>query len=111
MGTTLDTTVTSLNEKLARLEAGPSVAGDWHRLEAAAARGLIAAQNEIAGIQADMLELVKANPPDRRWYAAQARLHTVRGLMDDLRLVKLCAQSRLFEIEAEANQTDFRAAR
>jgi len=107
---TLSETTHALREKLSRLEDGPSATGDWHRLGAAAARAIIAAQNEIALVQTDMLELVKAAPPDRRWYAAKEQLHQIRGLIEELRLIKLCAESRLFEIAAEQDQSSFRTA-
>ena len=110
MQTTLESNEEALRDKLARLEEGPAVVGDWHRLEASAARALIGAQYELSAIQAEMLDSVRSSPPDPRWHARQRRLQDMREMMDELRLIRMCAQSRLFEIEAEASQTSFRDA-
>jgi hypothetical protein len=66
---TLAASVQALRDRLARLEEGPAVVGDWHRLEAAAARALIAAQNlgDEDGEYIDELHLIRMT--------AQARLY------------------------------------
>jgi hypothetical protein len=97
----------TLQQRLDQLEAGPAAIGDWHRLEARAARTMVAAQNEIAALQARMLDLVRAEPPHPTWLEAQARIRAIRELMDDLRLIRLSAQGRIFEHEAAATQHDF----
>jgi len=96
----------ALHEKLEQLEDGPSVVGDWHRLEARVARMLIHTQNELTGLQRDLIDLVRAEPPDPRWYELQARTRALRDGMQELRMLRLCAQSRLFEHEVAETQTD-----
>lgn len=103
----LDDDLVALNDKLEQLETGPAVIGDWHRLEARAARLLIHAQNELTSVQRDLIDFVRAEPPDPRWYALQARARRIRDAMEELRMLRMCAQSRLFEYEAEDLQCDF----
>ncbi len=78
--TTLAQEVEELNRRLATLERGPSVVGDWHRLDARAARALIRAQCE--------------------------RTALLRDLIDQLQMIRLAAQRRVFEHEAAACQRD-----
>lgn len=103
----LDDELAALNDKLEQLETAPSVIGDWHRLEARVARLLIHAQNELTAVQRDLIDFVRAEPPDPRWYELQAHARRIRDAMEELRMLRMCAQSRLFEHEAEDLQRDF----
>ena len=96
-----------VHEKLEQLEEGPAVVGDWHRFEARVGRMLVHAQNELTRLQRDLIELVRAEPPDRRWHELQVQTRALRDAMEELRMLRLCAQSRLFEYEAASAQTDF----
>jgi hypothetical protein len=97
----------ALHEKLEQLEEGPSVVGDWHRLEARVGRMLIHAQNELTRLQRDLIDLVRVQPPDPRWAELRVQTRALRDGMEELRMLRLCAQSRLFEYEAADAQTEF----
>lgn len=99
--------VTELRERLEQLELGSAAIGDWHRFEARAARAMIHVQNEISLIQADLIDFVKAEPPDPRWYQQNSRVARLRETMDELRMLRLVAQGRIFEHEAEQQQSSF----
>jgi hypothetical protein len=69
----------ALNEKLDQLEQGPAVVGDWHRFEARVARALICAHNQLL----------------------QSETRALRDALEELQMLRLCAQGRLLEYEAE----------
>ncbi len=96
-----------LHGKLAQLEQGDAVVGDWHRFEARAARALVRGQSQLAYLQRQMIELVRIEPPDPRWFGLLSNVHTLRDLMQEIRMVRLCAESRIIELQAEANQREF----
>lgn len=98
--------VEALQQRLAQLEQGPAVIGDWHRLVARAARLMVCGQTQLARLQCEMIELVRTPPPDPKWFGLLSQVHTLRDSMEDVRLVRLCAESRAFELEAEAIQRD-----
>lgn len=52
---TLAQEVEELNRRLAALEQGPSVAGDWYRLDARAARAMIRARCELTSLQRELI--------------------------------------------------------
>ena len=96
-----------LHERLAQLEQGPAVIGDWHRLEARAGRALVHGQTQLARLQREMLELVRVEPPAPEWLALLSSVHAVRDTMEEVRIVRLCAESRILELQAEAGQRGF----
>jgi hypothetical protein len=81
MITTLAATVRVLSEKLAQLENGASCPGDWVRLDVAATRAAVLARYELGGLPEDAIDC--GEPGE---------------LIDELRYIKLCAESRLFEL-------------
>lgn len=103
----LDDELGALHEKLESLEHGPAVIGDWHRLEARVARLMIHAQNELTSVQRELIDFVRAAPPDPRWHQLQSRAQWIRNAMEEMRMIRMCAQSRLFEHEAAEYQKDF----
>ena len=76
---TLARTVRALSDKLAELENGVACPGDWVRLDVAATRAALAARHALAG-------------------ACDIDCDELSDLFDELRYIKLCAESRLFEI-------------
>lgn len=96
--------VETLRERFARLEEGASVLGDWLRLEARAARALIHGANQLLCLQREMLELGCDELPDPQWYSKRHVASAVVEAMDEIRVVRMCAQSRVFELEAKMAQ-------
>lgn len=80
--TTLAATVRVLRDKLAQLEEGASCPGDWVRLDVAVTRAALIARHELTddAICCDELS----------------------DLIDELRYIKLCAESHLFELSGYA---------
>ena len=74
--------VRDLSAKLARLETGPACQGDWVRLEAATTSAALAARHELCGACLDALAC-----------------DGLDELLDQLRYIKLCAQSHMLELE------------
>jgi hypothetical protein len=83
MLTTLAATVRVLSEKLAQLEAGNSCPGDWVRLDVAATRVAVAARQALCGMPDDAIDCDE-----------------LADLVDELRYIKLCAESHRFELSA-----------
>lgn len=104
---TLAQEVEELNTRLATLEQGPSVVGDWYRLDARAARTIIRAHYELTSLQRALIEVVRTVPPDPAWHRRRATLQAVRDLVEELQRIRLAAQSRAFEHEAADGQRDF----
>lgn len=96
-----------LHARLAQLEQGPAVIGDWHRLVARAGRLLVYGQTQLARLQREMIELVRIEPPEPKWFGLLSSVHTLRDWMEEVRLVRLCTESRLMEMQAESKQGDF----
>lgn len=103
----LDDELAALHARLEQLESSNAVIGDWHRLEARVARLLIHAQNELTVVQRELIDFVRAEPPDPRWHRLQTHARRIRDAMEELRMLRMCAQSRLFENEAAESQSDF----
>jgi hypothetical protein len=83
MLTTLAATVRVLSEKLAQLEAGNSCPGDGVRLVVAATRVAVAARQALCGMPDDAIDCDE-----------------LADLVDELRYIKLCAESHRFELSA-----------
>lgn len=103
----IDDDVGALRSQLDMLEQGPAKLGDWHRLDARAARTLIHAQHRIAALQQELIGFVRAEPPDPAWVGKQREAQRIRELMAELCIIRLCAESRILECEAERNQSGF----
>lgn len=84
MLTTLAATVRVLRDKLAQLETGNSCPGDWVRLDAAVTRAALLARHDLCDDEIDCDEL--------------------GDLVDELRYIKLCAESHLFELSGYATR-------
>ena len=92
--------------RLSVLERGPAVVGDWHRLDARAARMMIRAQYELTALQRDLIGFVRAVPPDPGWRQRRTDAQVLRDLVDELQMIRLAAQSRVFEHEAADAQRE-----
>lgn len=103
----IDDEVEALRSQLDMLEQGPAKLGDWHRLDARAARALIQAQHAIAVLQQDLIGFVRAEPPDPAWVRKQREAQQIREVMAELHIIRLCVESRILEHEAERNQSGF----
>jgi hypothetical protein len=103
----LEDEVEELNSRLRNLEEGPAVIGDWYRLDAHVARTIIRAQYELTSLQRDLIELVRAVPPDPTWQQRRTAAQAIRDLVEELQMIRLAAQSRVFEHEAAVSQRDF----
>ena len=79
--TTLAAAVQTLTAKLAQLDQGPCSLGDWVRLDAATTSAALVAQHELRGTCLD-----------------ECACDQLDELLDELRYIKLCAQTRMFEL-------------
>ncbi|HEY6040431.1 MAG TPA: hypothetical protein VIV58_39375 [Kofleriaceae bacterium] len=79
--TTLAAAVQELTAKLAQLDRGPCSLGDWVRLDAATTSAALVARHELCGA---CLDEVACDELDE--------------LLDELRYIKLCAQTRMLEL-------------
>ena len=79
--TTLTAAVEALTAKLDQLEHGPACPGDWVRLDASVTSAVVVARHELCGACLDALDRERLDE-----------------LLDELRYIKLCAQTRLFEL-------------
>ena len=80
--TTLAAAVSALNEKLARLEQQTAACpGDWVRLDAAVTGAALEARHQLCDARPD-----------------ECDREALFELLDELRYIKLCAQSRLYEL-------------
>lgn len=99
----IDAELEALRDKLAQLEDGPAVIGDWHRLEARIGRALVHGSNQLAVLNRMMLDQLRAD--DVKRFAVQRQLAALRDHMDELRMLRLCAAGRLLELQAEEDQS------
>jgi hypothetical protein len=96
--------LTKLHERLDALDDEPATLGDWHRLEARAARLLIAGQHELARVQGEVLARCASEPRSPNRHSCVQQL--VR-ILEELRIIRLCAEGRILELQAEAVKCGF----
>jgi hypothetical protein len=96
-----------LRTKLDALEAGPATVGDWHRLDARAARALIAAQHELAQVQREVRGPGEGVSSEPMWLGQHTRVCRVAQIIEELRMIRLCAEGRILELQAEAMERGF----
>ena len=77
---------------------------DWRLVDAQLFHALVEAQQEVCAVQCAMLALVKSSRPSWCWFEKQAEMLALRETMDDLRILRMCVQSRIYELEAGAEQ-------
>jgi hypothetical protein len=77
---------------------------DWKRVDADLFGALVEVQRLVTELRTEMLELVKAETPSWGWVEKQRVMLELREAMDDLRVLRMCVQSRIFELEAGAEQ-------
>lgn len=92
----------AVRAKVDELALSPCTVEDWRLVDAQLFHALVEAQHEVSAVQRQMLELVKTSKPSWCWFEKQAAMLELREAMDDLRVLRMCVQSRIFELEAGA---------
>jgi hypothetical protein len=94
----------ALRDKINDLALGPSTVEDWRLADARLFHALLEGQLEIQAKQSEMIALVKSSKPNWCWFEAHAAVRELREVLDDLRVLRMCVQSRIYELEAGATQ-------
>lgn len=59
-------------------------------------------RRQMALLEKRMSALVESGKPGWCWFEAQASLRGLRQLLDDVLVLRMCVQSRIFELEGGA---------
>ena len=92
----------TLREKVDQLAHGPATLKEWHGAEAAMLDVLRAGHRQMELLEERMSALVESGKPGWCWFEAQASHRGLSQLLDDLLVLRICVQSRIFELEAGA---------
>jgi hypothetical protein len=90
--------------KVDELALSRATIDDWRLVDAQLFHAVVEAQQQVAEVQRQMLELAKSSQPSWCWFEKQAEMLELRETIDDLRVLRLCVKSRIFELEAGADQ-------
>jgi hypothetical protein len=100
----------AVRAKVDDLALSQATVEDWRLVDAQLFHALVEVQQEVTAVRCAMLDLVKSSRPSWCWFEKQAALLELRETLDDLRILRMCVQSRIFELEAGAEQ-QYTAAR
>lgn len=92
----------ALREKVDELALGNASVEDWRLAGACLLHALVEGQQQIDHLQREMVALVKSSKPNWEWFQTHAALRSLRGILDELRVLRMCVQSRIYELEAGA---------
>jgi hypothetical protein len=94
----------AVRDKIDELAMRQANLDDWRLVDAQLFHTLVEAQQHVANEQRAMLQLARSSQPSWCWFEKQAKLLELRETMDDLRVLRMCVRSRIFELEAGAAQ-------
>ena len=77
---------------------------DWRLVDAQLFHAIVEAQQQVAAVQREMLHLARSSQPSWCWFEKQAEMLELRETMDDLRVLRMCVRSRIFELESGTDQ-------
>jgi hypothetical protein len=97
----------ALRASVAELESRTTVADDWRRIEARAYLAQLGGQLQLTSLQRDMIDHVRAGRRDWSWQRTHVEVGRLVDKLNELRTLRTCAQSRVFEIEASQTQRAF----
>jgi hypothetical protein len=94
----------ALRDQVDELAMCAATLDDWRLVDARLSHALVDGKLEIASLQAEMVALVKSSKPNWCWFQTHSRLRELRELLEDLRVLRMCVQSRIYELEQGAMQ-------
>ena len=94
----------ALREKVDELAQDNASVEDWRLADARLFHALLEGQLEINRLQGEMITLVKSSKPNWAWFQTHASLRSLRSILDELRVLRMCVRSRIYELEAGAAQ-------
>ena len=94
----------AVRARVDELALSAATVDDWRRVDAELFRTLVEVQQQAGALRGEMLDLVKSSQPSWCWFEKQAAMLELREAMDDLRILRMCVQSRIFELEAGVEQ-------
>src|SRR5688500_9167350 len=94
----------ALRDKIDDLAQRSASVESWKLLDAQLFHALVEGQFEINALQGEMIALVKTSKPNWCWFQTHQSLRELREVLDDLRVLRMCVQSRIYELEAGASQ-------
>ena len=95
----------AVRARVDELALSEATVDDWHRVDAELFRTLVEVHQQVGALRSEMLNLVKSSQPSWCWFEKQQAMLELREAMDDLRVLRMCVQSRIFELEAGAEQS------
>jgi hypothetical protein len=84
--------------KVDELALSPATADEWRRVDGQLCHALDEARREAARLQRELIAVVQE--PGWSWFENRAALLELREAVDDLCVLRMCVQSRIFELEA-----------
>jgi hypothetical protein len=106
-GVCIEQELEALRASVAELESRKTNADDWRRIEARAFLALLGGQLQLTSLQRDMIDHVRSRSRDWSWQRTHLEVGRLVETLNELRTVKTCAQSRVFELEATRAQRVF----
>ena len=92
----------ALREQIDELARGSTSVEQWRIAEAAMTRVMREGRRHIEDLESEIETLCDSAQSCWRWVSASAELRELREALDDLLVLRMCMQSRIFELEASA---------
>jgi DNA repair exonuclease SbcCD ATPase subunit len=90
----------TIRDRVDELAMKQATADDWRLADLQLVHALAEAQQQIATLQGEMVKLIKSSKPNWCWFRTHAEIREIREVMDDLRVLRMCVRTRIFELEA-----------
>jgi hypothetical protein len=88
--------------KVDELALSRATVDDWRLVDAQLFHALVEAKQQADKLHREMVEVAQSARPDWCWFEKRGEMLELREVMDDLRVLRMCVQSRIFELEAGA---------
>jgi len=78
---------------------------EWQLADARLFAALVEGTTQMSELQLEMCQLVKtSHDPTWCWFEKHAATRALAEIVDDLRVLRMCVRSRIFELEAGRRQ-------
>lgn len=95
---------TAIRDRVDELAMQQADLDDWRLADLQLVHALAEAHHQVVQIQAEMRALVESSKPNWCWFEKHAAVRQIREVMEDLRVLRMCVRTRIFELEAGGAQ-------
>jgi len=95
----LETELEALREQIDELAHGAAPIAAWYRMRDHVSEVIVHGQLRVMALRREMIRKARSSTPNWSWFETHAGMHEVREQLDQLALLRMCVDSRIFELE------------